>query len=165
MAANNTVDEIRKYLNADSLHYLSQAGMVKATGLAKESFCMACYDGNYPVPYDPVLDKHIIERRKRQAQTLGEAVEKDSEQIKLLQVFRDWLQSSQQIYFLKKLHPESEAIHDQFKNHQFRGDAKSCECPEVLRGDSGFDVHQRGSFRRGVRCEWHDAARAESSGT
>jgi hypothetical protein len=33
-----------------------------------------------------VLDKHIIERRKRQAQTLGEAVEKDSEQIKLLQV-------------------------------------------------------------------------------
>jgi amidophosphoribosyltransferase len=86
MAANNSVDEIRKYLNADSLHYLSQAGMVKATGLAKESFCMACYDGNYPVPYDPVLDKHIIERRKRQAQTLGEAVEKDSEQIKLLQV-------------------------------------------------------------------------------
>ena len=86
MAANNSADEIRKYLNADSLHYLSQAGMVKATGLAKESFCMACYDGNYPVPYDPVLDKHIIERRKRQAQTLGEAVEKDSEQIKLLQV-------------------------------------------------------------------------------
>ena len=86
MAANNSVDEIRKYLNADSLHYLSQAGMVKATGLPRESFCMACYDGNYPVPYDPVLDKHIIERRKRQAQTLGEAVEKDSEQIKLLQV-------------------------------------------------------------------------------
>ena len=86
MAANNTVDEIRKYLNADSLHYLTQAGMVKATGLPKEGFCMACYDGNYPVPYDPVLDKHIIERRKRQAQTLGEAVEKDGEQIKLLQV-------------------------------------------------------------------------------
>ncbi|HEX5397959.1 MAG TPA: amidophosphoribosyltransferase [Verrucomicrobiae bacterium] len=86
MAANNSIDEIRRYLNADSLHYLSQAGMVKATGLPKESFCMACYDGNYPVAYDPVLDKHIIERRKRQAQTLGEAVAKDSEQIKLLQV-------------------------------------------------------------------------------
>ena len=86
MASNNTVDEIRKYLNADSLHYLSQAGMVKATGKPAESFCMACYDGHYPVPYDPVLDKHIIERRKRSAQTLGEAVEKDSEQIKLLQV-------------------------------------------------------------------------------
>jgi amidophosphoribosyltransferase len=86
MAANHSVDEIRKYLNADSLHYLSQEGMVKATGRTKESFCMACYDGKYPVPYDPVLDKHIIERRRRQAQTLGEAVAKESEQIKLLQV-------------------------------------------------------------------------------
>jgi amidophosphoribosyltransferase len=85
MAANHSVDEIRKYLNADSLHYLSQAGMVKATGQPAESFCMACYDGKYPVLYDPLIDKHIIERRKRQAQTLGEAVAKDSEQIKLLQ--------------------------------------------------------------------------------
>jgi amidophosphoribosyltransferase len=83
MAVNHSIDEISKYLNADSVRYLSQAGMVKATGLPAESFCMACYDGKYPVPYDPVLDKHIIERRKRLAQTLGEAVAKDSEQIKL----------------------------------------------------------------------------------
>jgi hypothetical protein len=47
---------------------------------------MACYDGNYPVPYNPLLDKHIIERRRRQTQTLGESVTKDSEQIKLLHV-------------------------------------------------------------------------------
>jgi len=86
MAANNTVDEIRKYLNADSLHYLSQAGMVAATSLPKETFCMACYDGNYPVPYDPVLNKHIIERRKRQTQTLGEAAERENAQINLLSV-------------------------------------------------------------------------------
>jgi amidophosphoribosyltransferase len=86
MAANHSLDEICRYLNADSVHYLSQEGMVKATGLAKESFCLACYDGKYPVPYDPVFDKHIIERRRRQTQTLGEAVEKDSEQIKLPQI-------------------------------------------------------------------------------
>ena len=71
MAANNTVDEIRKYLNADSLHYLSQAGMVKATGLPEESFCMACYDGNYPVPYDPcwtsTSSNAANARRKRSA--------------------------------------------------------------------------------------------------
>ena len=53
MAANHSLEEIRKYLNADSLCYLSQAGMVKATGLPADSFCMACYDGNYPVPFDP----------------------------------------------------------------------------------------------------------------
>src|SRR5580700_6247162 len=86
MAANHSLEEIRKYLNADSLHYLSQDGMIAATGLPKNSFCLACYDGNYPVPYDPLLDKHIIERRRRTTQTLGEAVEKDDEQIKLLQV-------------------------------------------------------------------------------
>jgi amidophosphoribosyltransferase len=86
MAANNTVDEIRKYLNADSLHYLSQEGMVKATGQPKENFCMACYDGKYPVPYDPLLDKHIIERRRKQTQTLGEVAAKESEQINLLKV-------------------------------------------------------------------------------
>ena len=86
MAANYSLEDIRKYLNADSLHYLSQAGMVKATGLPKEGFCMACYDGNYPVPYDPVLDKHIIEHRRRHAQTLGEVMERENEQIKLLQV-------------------------------------------------------------------------------
>jgi amidophosphoribosyltransferase len=86
MAANHSVDEIRKYLNADSLHYLSQAGMVKATGQPKENFCMACYDGNYPVPYDPLLDKHIIERRRKYSQTLGEAVAQENEQIRLLPV-------------------------------------------------------------------------------
>src|SRR5438034_804073 len=52
MAANHSLEEIRKYLNTDSLHYLSKEGMVKATGLPAHSFCMACYDGNYPVPFD-----------------------------------------------------------------------------------------------------------------
>ena len=55
-------------------------------GLPKNSFCMACYDGNYPVPYDPLLDKHIIERRRKQTQTLGEAAARENEQINLLQV-------------------------------------------------------------------------------
>jgi amidophosphoribosyltransferase len=86
MAANNTTDEIRKYLNADSLHYLSLEGMVRATGQPQSAFCLACYDGKYPVPYDPLLDKGIIERRRRQAQTLGEAAAKEDEQFKLLKV-------------------------------------------------------------------------------
>ena len=52
MAANHSLDEIRRYLNADSLAYLSEDGMVRATGLPEDSFCMACYNGKYPVPYD-----------------------------------------------------------------------------------------------------------------
>ena len=84
MAANHSLEEIRRYLNADSLHYLSQAGMVKATGLTPESFCLACYDGRYPVPYDPGVDKHIIERRNGRVLSLTETLSKDQAQIRLL---------------------------------------------------------------------------------
>ena len=84
MAAHHSLEEIRKYLNADSLHYLSREGMVKATGLPANSFCMACYDGNYPVAYDPDVDKHIIERRNGHMPTLSESLAKERAQIKLL---------------------------------------------------------------------------------
>jgi len=84
MAANYSLDDIRKYLNADSLAYLSQDGMINSTGLKKESFCMACYDGQYPVPYDPKTDKHIMERRRARVEGLAEAITKDEKQIKLL---------------------------------------------------------------------------------
>ena len=83
MAANHSQEEIRKYLNADSLCYLSQAGLVKATGLPADSFCMACYDGKYPVPFDAGVDKHIIERRNGRV-GLAEAVARETAQIKLL---------------------------------------------------------------------------------
>jgi amidophosphoribosyltransferase len=74
MAANQTIDQIRRFLNADSLHYLSQEGMIQATGKPGASFCMACYDGNYPVTYDPMLDKHIMERRRSRTEGLGDAL-------------------------------------------------------------------------------------------
>lgn len=84
MAANHSLEEIRKYLNADSLNYLSQDGMVAATGLPRNSFCMACYDGNYPVPFDPAMDKHIIERRTGRVASLTETLAQERAQIKLL---------------------------------------------------------------------------------
>lgn len=84
MAANHSIEEIRKYLNADSLHYLSQEGMVRATNLPASAFCMACYDGKYPVAYDPAVDKHIIERRNGRRPTLTESLVKEKAQIKLL---------------------------------------------------------------------------------
>ncbi len=84
MAVNHSVDEIRKYLNADSLAYLSPEGLVKATGLRKGSFCMACFNGVYPVPYDPLADKHSMERRRARVESLGEALVKEELQPKLL---------------------------------------------------------------------------------
>jgi amidophosphoribosyltransferase len=84
MAANCSQDEIRRYLNADSLHYLSQEGMVAATGRPASEFCMACYDGRYPVPYDPALDKDIMERRRARLTSVSEALERERRQIRLI---------------------------------------------------------------------------------
>ncbi len=84
MAANHSLDEIRRYLNADSIGYLSIEGMVNATGHSKDNFCMACYDGDYPVPYDPLVDKHIMEHRRTRSSTLGESIAVGERQGKLL---------------------------------------------------------------------------------
>jgi amidophosphoribosyltransferase len=84
MAVTHSLDEMRQYLNADSLAYLSQDGMVTATGLPRNSFCMACYDGNYPVPYDPTLEKGVMERRRARSESFGEAIAKEERQVKLL---------------------------------------------------------------------------------
>jgi amidophosphoribosyltransferase len=84
MAASNTHEEIRRFLNADSLGYLSLDGMVAATGHPRDSFCLACYDGKYPVPYDPATDKHIIERRRARAGSLGSELDTVARQPRLL---------------------------------------------------------------------------------
>jgi amidophosphoribosyltransferase len=49
IAANNTVEEIRQYIGADSLSYLSLEGLKKACHDGeKTTYCTACYTGNYP---------------------------------------------------------------------------------------------------------------------
>jgi amidophosphoribosyltransferase len=49
IAANKSVEEIREYIGADSLAYLSLEGLRKACGDGeKTSYCTACYTGNYP---------------------------------------------------------------------------------------------------------------------
>lgn len=84
LANQHTVEEIKTYLGADSIGYLSLHGMIKATGRNAESFCTACYTGDYPVPFDQKLDKYIMEKRKARGETLLDAVEKEEKQPKLL---------------------------------------------------------------------------------
>ncbi|AZR74232.1 amidophosphoribosyltransferase [Anoxybacter fermentans] len=49
IAARMSVEEICNYIGADSLTYLSQAGMLKALARTELGFCTACFDGNYPI--------------------------------------------------------------------------------------------------------------------
>jgi amidophosphoribosyltransferase len=53
IAASHSVEEIRRYLGADSLGYLSLDGMLKATGNDPASFCHACFTGAYRVGLEP----------------------------------------------------------------------------------------------------------------
>ncbi len=49
IASKMSVEETRKYIGADTLAYLSIDGLLRSVG-NDQSYCMACFDGNYPVP-------------------------------------------------------------------------------------------------------------------
>jgi amidophosphoribosyltransferase len=49
IGARMSVEEIREHIGADSLAYLSLGAMVAATGAGDGGFCLACFDGDYPI--------------------------------------------------------------------------------------------------------------------
>jgi amidophosphoribosyltransferase len=51
IAATHTIDEIRKYVGADTLAYLSLDGLRRAVGTDQQSYCTSCYTGVYPVAF------------------------------------------------------------------------------------------------------------------
>ena len=51
IASSHTVEEIGKYIEADSLAYLSLSGLVRAVGGKGSEFCTACYTGQYPIDF------------------------------------------------------------------------------------------------------------------
>jgi amidophosphoribosyltransferase len=61
IAHKRTVEEIRQYVGADSLYYLSVDGMMKAVQ-RKDGFCQACFTGQYPIPVDLMSVKTGFER-------------------------------------------------------------------------------------------------------
>ena len=63
IAATHSTDEIREFIGADTLGYLSIRGVLAALELPYERFCFACFDGRYPepVPYDVASRKFILE--------------------------------------------------------------------------------------------------------
>lgn len=49
IAANDSVEEIRKFIGVDTLHYLSLEGLIKATGTPGAKFCTACFTDKYKI--------------------------------------------------------------------------------------------------------------------
>ncbi|WP_163336108.1 amidophosphoribosyltransferase [Desulfopila sp. IMCC35008] len=61
IACNKSIEDVAEYLGLDSLHYLSLDGLVEATGMDKDNFCLACFDGNYPIAPDRSFCKDALE--------------------------------------------------------------------------------------------------------
>ncbi len=62
IAAGSAVEEIRDFVGAKSLAYLSLGGLIAATGAPGEAFCRACFDGEYPIPVqESAASKYVLE--------------------------------------------------------------------------------------------------------
>ena len=61
IAANMSIGDIRKFIEADSLGYLSVKGLMKVVGGTKGGFCSACFTGDYPVPVQLEMSKLVLE--------------------------------------------------------------------------------------------------------
>jgi amidophosphoribosyltransferase len=73
LANQYSMEEIQEYLGVDSISYLEIDAMVRATGLPRQDFCLACFNNEYPVPFDPNMDKFIMERRRTRSRLLPDA--------------------------------------------------------------------------------------------
>ncbi len=51
IAATHTLEEVRKYIEADSLKYLSYEGLLQSVNSDRARYCTSCYTGSYPVPF------------------------------------------------------------------------------------------------------------------
>lgn len=60
-AARMTIEEIRVHLGSDSLGYLSIEGAVGAVGKDKNHFCLACFNGEYPISVPDLVRKDAFE--------------------------------------------------------------------------------------------------------
>jgi amidophosphoribosyltransferase len=58
IASSHSIDEIRKYITADSLAYLTLESLKKALGKESHNYCYACFNGDYPIRF-PWMEKKL----------------------------------------------------------------------------------------------------------
>ena len=59
IASSHSVEDIREYLNADSLSYLSLEGMLSSVGMRARTYCTSCFTGKYPVEFPRDEDAYL----------------------------------------------------------------------------------------------------------
>ncbi len=61
-----TLDEIRDFLEVDSIGYISLEGLLSCASLPPDHYCTACWSGNYKIPVNKILNKFHVERHQMQ---------------------------------------------------------------------------------------------------
>lgn len=67
IAANKNIHQIKEFIGADSLGYLSMEGLIQSVGVPREKLCHACFTGEYPIPVQLAMDKLALERSETEA--------------------------------------------------------------------------------------------------
>lgn len=62
IASDKSVSQVRKFIGADSLRYLSLQGLITASQQANNALCTACFTGKYPIPVNFDFSKEILEK-------------------------------------------------------------------------------------------------------
>ncbi|MDD5011400.1 MAG: amidophosphoribosyltransferase [Phycisphaerae bacterium] len=66
LANNKNMQQIKEFLEADSVGYISLDGMLSCASFPKEHYCTACWTGNYRIPIQTVVNKFTMERYQMQ---------------------------------------------------------------------------------------------------
>jgi len=64
LANNRSLEEIRDFLEVDTVGYISLEGLLSCASLPPDHYCTACWSGNYSVPVNTILNKFHIERHQ-----------------------------------------------------------------------------------------------------
>ncbi len=62
LAHGRTLEQIRAFLEVDSVGYLSLEGLLACAALPQDHYCTACWTGKYPIPVDIAMNKFALER-------------------------------------------------------------------------------------------------------
>ena len=66
LASERDMQQIKDFLEVDSIGYISLEGMLSCASLPKEHYCTACWTGNYRIPVQTIVNKFTMERYQMQ---------------------------------------------------------------------------------------------------
>jgi amidophosphoribosyltransferase len=62
LANNRNLEQIKEFLEVDSVGYMSLEGMLSCASLPADHYCTACWSGRYRIPVDTAVNKFVLER-------------------------------------------------------------------------------------------------------